>query len=91
MLSGYDFSICNIPVHLNHIFFLLFVNFEVDVKVLQRFSFNIRLQEAVLRPAALWRGSNAVKMRNEFLLHTEVLMENCGKLRSEILQREKAK
>lgn len=30
MLSGYDFSNCDIPVC------FLFVNFEVDVKVLQR-------------------------------------------------------
>lgn len=59
MLSGYDFSNCDIPVRLNH---FLLVDFEVDVKVLQKF-LNIRRQEAVLRKAVLWRGSNAVKMQ----------------------------
>lgn len=31
MLSGYDFSNCDIPVRLDH-----FLNLEVDVKFLQR-------------------------------------------------------
>lgn len=59
MLSGYDFSNCNIPVRFNHFFFLL-VNFWSGCEGSPK---NSLISDAVLWKALLWGGSNTVKMQ----------------------------
>lgn len=84
MLSGYDFSNCDIPVRLNHFFVCeCWSGREGSPKNSLR-SDNRRL---FWEKAVLWRGSsqNATMtgLRSEFLFHTEVLLENWDLLNSQ--------
>lgn len=84
MLSGYDFSNCDIPVRLNHFFVCeCWSGREGSPKNSLR-SDNRKL---FWEKAVLWRGSsqNATMtgLRSEFLFHTEVLLENWDLLNSE--------
>lgn len=90
MLSGYDFSNCDIPVRLNHFFVCeCWSGREGSPKNSLR-SDNRKL---FWEKAVLWRGSsqNATMtgLRSEFLFHTEVLLENWDLLNSENKKKKK--
>lgn len=58
MLSGYDFSNCDIPVRLNHIYIFFYLWILKWMWRLSKEFLKIRRQEAVLRKAVLWTGSS---------------------------------
>ena len=98
MLSGYDFSSCDIPVRFNHFFFFfpsLFLDLWIVLKWMWRFSkdfLSIRQQEAVLRKAVLWRRKqskcNDDRLKRDFLFKLKVRL---GKKKEKIKRKKKKK
>lgn len=87
MLSGYDFSICDIPVRLNHIYiFFCLWKFWRGCEGSPKNSLisnNRKLfweERQCSEEEATQSKCNNDWIRSKFLFHSEVLLENCGKL-----------
>lgn len=89
MLSGYDFSNCDIPVRLTHFLMCeIWSGCEGSPKN-SSISDNRKLlwERRCSEEEATQSKCNDDWIRSEFLFHTGVLLENCGKLRSFKLQK----
>lgn len=76
MLSGYDFSNCDIPVRLD-----LFLNLESQsgCKGSPKYSLKIRWQELCREKAVLWRGSGQNATMAGSSASSFMAQESCGK------------